>query len=208
MAGFLFVKGQYAGKNECGVVADRCDHCGRLSRFAVVEHHTTEHVFFIPTGDKKVHTLSKRCLSCGAESACGSVGVFSTALGGYSRVLLAEAADKLTLEELLRETNPYMAQVEEARREAAAVAREDPEAVQRADELIHALTPTFPQSGGMLLSLLLTALVGVLLFLSPLPVGAQVGGVIALWVFGWPIIFVTLSVRSRMRRTAPGSTRP
>jgi hypothetical protein len=90
--------GSASGVKDIGIVAERCAHCGRLSPCRVMAHSQGMHLYFIPL--TSVTDAACICGSCGGQFRCE--------LWRYRETLSDIEASTLTMEGLLKRTNPAL----------------------------------------------------------------------------------------------------
>ncbi len=200
MSFFLFW-GSYAIRDERGMVADHCAKCGQVNRFLVTDHSKINHVFFIPTSEKQRVSSSRRCQTCGSEDDCGSLLTALTGNGtAYKCFLAAPSATAMPLDELLRQTNPRLARIEESRREIEAIAQQDPQAVRKAHAFMREVAPSFPGlTAGFVRSVFYMVLLCSLIWILPIP--EKVGCTIFTVMLVFPIVGGITIFRTIRRQT-------
>jgi hypothetical protein len=83
-----------------GEVADWCDNCGGVERFAVMSVYDADHVFFLRVTSWRFYFTARECWRCRARFVCDP--------GDYDRLLPKQEALSLSRAELLSRTNPSL----------------------------------------------------------------------------------------------------
>jgi hypothetical protein len=83
-----------------GQVADRCAVCDDVQPFGIHEIFAVTHLSFIPLGMGTLTGATRRCLTCQTRGSCET--------DAYSSILTDREARSLSLEDLLRRTNPEL----------------------------------------------------------------------------------------------------
>jgi len=99
---FIFFFGTRRREERRGIVAEHCPRCGDARPFAVIEHYQVGHFYYIPLGRGSLQATSIRCVNCASE--------FSFEPREYSRILSESEARSCSTDELVRRTNPRLAQ--------------------------------------------------------------------------------------------------
>jgi hypothetical protein len=93
--------GEYERVRKQGVVADRCKGCSQITQLRVSRIYRVSHVYFIPLGSGKLHSTVAECTECGHKVPFRNEK--------YSRLVPENEADSLTVDEVLKKTNPPLA---------------------------------------------------------------------------------------------------
>src|SRR5262245_61284414 len=92
-----------------GVVADECPLCAEVRAFTLTDDYEIEPIWFMPIGPESLVASKRRCPACAITFDCQPED--------YELVLPNQEAKGLTVEELLKRTNPILRTRLEARRE-------------------------------------------------------------------------------------------
>ena len=121
----FIIHGHYNREKDRGVVADKCLHCAQVSLLRVTQHYKVGHLYFIPLGSGELIGTVLTCTECR--------GTMTGVVEVYSRVLPREISARMTLGQVLAETNPrlneeilYRASLEQKAREALGPGMPDP----------------------------------------------------------------------------------
>jgi len=133
----FFISGSNVRREEIGVVADLCPQCGRVRAHTISEYYRVGHIYFIPLGGGTLVGIGRECYACGAELQCDS--------HRYDRILDPGEADRMSLREIMEETNSRLVDFLESEGEFdRPVGRREPRAV--ADRRSADDSPTPPAS--------------------------------------------------------------
>ncbi len=98
---FFIIHGHYANQRDLGVVADWCGHCGNLHVHRITQHRRVGHLYFIPLGSGEVVATTSTCTACD--------GAHDWRPERYAGYIPEDAAQALTLGQILWKTNPRVA---------------------------------------------------------------------------------------------------
>jgi hypothetical protein len=99
----------YRATYPLGVIGEYCPLCRAVRAFHLIEDLDIEHFYFMPAGKATQMRMYRKCLECQSETPCQR--------GEYSEVLALQEAAPLVLGQLLRRSNPGLADlIDEERR--------------------------------------------------------------------------------------------
>jgi hypothetical protein len=93
-----------------GAVADWCPACRAVRAFSVAKYFRVGHLYFIPLGRGSLRATVRECWECGAQYHCHTAD--------YQQFVADEAAEQMSLAELVLQTNPWMEKRLRAQRQA------------------------------------------------------------------------------------------
>src|SRR5216683_6973038 len=94
------IHGHYIRTRPRGIVADQCRHCGKVTRFQLIQYYKVQHVYFIPLGSGSLINSELKCTDCARRS--------STSFEDYLGIVSSKRAPSLSLGEVVDETNPRL----------------------------------------------------------------------------------------------------
>jgi len=105
---FIIIWGTKSRQERLGSVGDWCPACRRPQAFTVTNYFRVGHIYYISLGRGSLVATLRQCWECGAHYRCTEED--------YERFLPEETVEQMSLNELLRQTNPPLKKHLDARR--------------------------------------------------------------------------------------------